>query len=84
MAHFLGLWTAKEAVLKLLGTGLMTDPRTIFLGPLSPSDPKLIKIAGKCVCLQRLPAFGDAVAHIAVMGKSLEITLHGQDRSEAT
>ncbi|MEP3300869.1 MAG: 4'-phosphopantetheinyl transferase superfamily protein [Roseibium sp.] len=79
--RFLAIWTAKEAVLKMLGTGLMTDPRTISLGPLIAYKQMVMKIAGQWVCLQRLPAFDDGVAHIAAMGNSLDIKLHGNDRS---
>ena len=80
--RFLVLWTAKEAVLKLLGTGLMTDPRTIALGALDGPGPKTMEIAGQCICLQRLPASDGAVAHVATTGNRLDISLHGRQRGE--
>jgi len=75
--RFLLLWTAKEAVLKLLGTGLMADPRSFTLGPLDTPGPRCLVIDGRQICLQRLPARRGAAAHVAATGDSLEIRLHG-------
>nr|WP_170107215.1 4'-phosphopantetheinyl transferase superfamily protein [Roseibium marinum] len=80
--RFLLLWTAKESVLKLLGTGLMTDPRTISLGSLTATGPVTGKIAGRWISLQRLPAPAGAVAHVATFGKRLEIRLYDYECPE--
>lgn len=74
--RFLILWTAKEAILKMLGTGLKTDPRTIHLGAPRGHDPQVVRIPGQWVCLQRLPDIGTAVAHVAVPGRSIDIRIH--------
>ncbi|MEY8827196.1 4'-phosphopantetheinyl transferase superfamily protein [Sedimentitalea sp. XS_ASV28] len=76
--RFLILWTAKEAILKLLGTGLKTDPRTIHLGALDGHDPKSVQVLGQSVCLRRLPDIDTAVAHVAVPGKSIDIRIHDE------
>lgn len=80
--RFLTVWTAKEAVLKLLGTGLTTDPRTISLGHPGDDLSSPRKIDGRWVCWRRLPAPPDAVAHVAMFGQAAEVALHGQDRTD--
>jgi 4'-phosphopantetheinyl transferase len=50
---FLRLWTRKEAALKLLGTGLRHDPRTLCVG-LAERPPDVVEIAGRPVRLQDL------------------------------
>ncbi|MDP5218851.1 4'-phosphopantetheinyl transferase superfamily protein [Ruegeria sp. 2205SS24-7] len=82
--RFLILWTAKEAVLKMLGTGLMTDPRSIELGALGGLDPRVVSVAGQWACLQRVPACDDAIAHVAIAGSQIEVRMKDWNTGKET
>ena len=45
--EFLRIWTLKEACLKAIGLGLLTDPRSFSVAPLLPRDADVVVLGGR-------------------------------------
>jgi 4'-phosphopantetheinyl transferase len=77
-AVFFGLWTRKEALLKAIGTGLLTDPRDLDLG-LENGTTALLAFQGTVWSVTPLAICAPAKAAIAIEGAPARIRIFGPE-----
>jgi 4'-phosphopantetheinyl transferase len=75
---FFGLWTRKEALLKAIGTGLLTDPRDLDLG-LANGTTALMEFRGAAWSVAPLTICAPVKAAIAVEGAPARIRIFGPE-----
>ncbi len=78
LRRFLALWTAKEAVLKAIGTGLGADPRTARFAPDGPGWAFVCvdnRPPGERLVVMPANPSSDAVGHVAMLGRVIQPAL---------
>lgn len=76
-AAFVRLWTRKEALLKAIGTGLLTEPRTATVGLGPPDDtPETVAdphVPARAWTVRSFRAGADTVGAVALAGTALTV-----------
>lgn len=66
--EFLRIWTLKEACLKAVGVGLLTDPRAFSVAEVLAGEDDAVTLAGERWLARELKPSGGALAALAVSG----------------